>query len=110
MKQVALVTHDVVNEEFVRTRVEERGTALTALSLRDPPPGGQFDRILIDWDSLDSERREELLAQLLGHRERDKVGLSSYGLNEDDAALLRKKGLAVFERLEPDAVAWLLDG
>jgi hypothetical protein len=110
MKQFALVTHDPVNESFIRTRVEERGTALTALSLRDPPPDGQFDRILLDWDSLDPERREELLAWLLGRRERGKIGLSSYNLNEDDAALLHHKGLAVFERLEPDAVAWLLDG
>jgi hypothetical protein len=110
MKQFALVTHDPVNEWFVRTRVEGRGAALTALSLRDPPPDGQFDRTLIDWDSLDPDRREELLAQLLGCPERGKIGLSSYNLNADDAALLRNKGLAVFERLDPDAVVWLLDG
>jgi hypothetical protein len=110
MKQFALVTHDPVNEWFIRGRVEERGQALTVLSLRDPPPDGQFDRILIDWDSLDSPRRENLLAGVLGRGRRGKVGLSSYNLNEEDAVVLRKKGLAVFGRLDPDALSWLLGG
>jgi hypothetical protein len=110
MKKLAFVTHDPVNESFVRLRVEDRGAIFSPLTLRDPVPAGQFDRILIDWDSLDPKGREALLAGLLTCPEPGKVGLSSYNLNDDDAAVLRGKGVAVFERVEPDAIAWLHDG
>jgi hypothetical protein len=109
MKKLAYVTHDPVNESCVAGRLEGRDTNFSPLTLRDAVAGGDFDRILFDWDSLDPEGREALLARLLAGAERGTVGLHSYSLVEDDAADLRGKGVAVFERLDPDAIAWLRD-
>jgi hypothetical protein len=109
MKKLAYVTHDSVNESFAAGRLEGRDTTFSPLTLRDPVAGGDFDRILLDWDFLDPEGRETLLARLLAGAEPGTVGLHSYGLGEEDAAALRGKGVAVFERLDPDAVAWLRD-
>ena len=109
MKKLAYVTHDPVNEFFVGLRPEVRDTALSTLTLRDPLSCGQFDRVLIDWDSLDPEGREVLLGRFLTAPEPGKVGLHSYNL-DGEAAVLCGKGVAVFERLEPDAFAWLRDG
>jgi hypothetical protein len=109
MKKLAYVTHDCVNESFVAGRLEQRDTTFSPLTLRDAVAGGEFDRILLDWDFLDPEGREALLARLLAGAERGTLGLHSYGLVEEDAADLRGKGVAVFERLDPDALAWLRD-
>src|SRR6516164_220749 len=109
MKKLAYVTHDPVNESFVAGRLEGRDTVFSALTLRDPLAGREFDRVLLDWDSLDPEGREALLARLLAEAKPGTFGLHSYSLVEDDAATLRGKGVAVFERLDPDALAWLRD-
>jgi hypothetical protein len=106
---LAYVTHDPVNEAFVGLRLEDRHTTLSPLTLRDPVPGWEFDRILIDWDSLDPEGREALLAEFLADPEPGKIGLHSYNL-DGEAAVLRGKGVAVFGRLEPDALGWLREG
>jgi hypothetical protein len=80
------------------------------LTLRDPLPNGQFERVLIDWDSLDERDREGLLAGLLAEPQAGRLGLTSYGLNEDDAEALHGKGVNVFARLDPDALGWLIEG
>lgn len=101
------LTQDPVNEHYVRDRVEERGGVLYPLSLRDAPPDGECQLLLIDWDSLDVGGREEYLAGLLAHPGERRVGLHSYYL--PDAEIVRRKGVAVFTRLEPDATTWLVD-
>ena len=75
--------------------------------MRDPLPDCECQHLLIDWDSLDPGDREEYLAGLLAHSGGRRVGLHSYYLA--DAETLRRKGVAVFARLEPDATAWLAD-
>jgi hypothetical protein len=90
--------------------MQSQGREVHPLSLRDPPLDGEVESVLIDWDSLDPDGREAYLAYLLAHPGDRRIGLHSYSLNEDDAGTLRRKGVAVFERLEPDALAWLLDG
>jgi hypothetical protein len=75
------------------------------LSSRDPLPDGACQRLLIDWDSLDPNGRDEYLAGLLAHPGNRRVGLHSYHL--PDTETLRRKGVAVFARLEPDATNWL---
>ena len=97
------------NESCAAGRLEGPDTTFSPLTLRDAVAGGEFDRILLDWDFLDPEGREALLAWLLAEAEPGTVGLHSYSFSEDDAADLRSKGVAVFERLDPDAVAWLRD-
>jgi hypothetical protein len=101
------LSHDPVNEHWVRSWVEERGGMFYPLSLRDRLPDGDCRLLLIDWDSLDSIGREEYLAGLLSHPGRRRIGLHSYYLA--DAETLRRKGVKVFERLEPEATAWLVD-
>jgi hypothetical protein len=110
VKNVAYITHDDVNEAFVASRAEAAGVTMEPLTLRDPLPDGQFERVLIDWDSLDDRGREGLLAGLLAEPWAGRLGLTSYGLNEDDAEVLRGKGVNVFGRLEPDALGWLIEG
>jgi hypothetical protein len=78
---------------------------LCPLSLRDAPPNGECRLLLIDWDSLDPDGRDEYLAGLLAHLGGRNVGLHSYYLA--DAETLRRKGVAVFARLESDATTWL---
>jgi hypothetical protein len=95
------LSHDEVNEHCVRHWVEERGGALCPLSLRDPLPDGACQLLLIDWDSLDPNGRDDYLAGLLAHRGGRQIGLHSYHLA--DAQTLRRKGVAVFARLEPAA-------
>jgi hypothetical protein len=100
------LTHDEVNEHWARRWVEERGGTFCPLSLRDPLPDGECQLLLIDWDSLDPDGREEYLAGLLAHLGGRRIGLHSYHL--PDAETVRRKGVAVFARLEPDATTWLV--
>jgi hypothetical protein len=106
-KSLFYLSHDPVNEHYLRRWVEERGGTLRPLSLRDDPPDGECQLLLIDWDSLDADGRDEYLAGLLAHPGDRSVGLHSYYL--PDAETMRRKGVVVFARLEPDAMAWLAD-
>ena len=99
------LSHDPVNEHYLRRWVEERGGTFCPLSLFDSSPEGECQLLLIDWDSLDAVGREEYLAGLLAHPGGRRIGLHSYYLA--DAETLRRKGVAVFKRLEPDATTWL---
>jgi hypothetical protein len=104
-KSLFYLSHDPVNEHYIRRWVEERGETFCPLSLRDAPPDGECHLLLIDWDSLDVDGRDEYLAGLLAHPGDRRVGLHSYYL--PDAETIRRKGMAVFARLEPDATTWL---
>jgi hypothetical protein len=104
-RSIFYLSHDLVNEHWIRSWVEERGGIFCPLSLRDPLPDGECQLLLIDWDSLDADGREEYLAGLLAHPAGRRLGLHSYHF--PDAETLRRKGVAVFERLEPDAMNWL---
>jgi hypothetical protein len=95
------LSHDPVNEHYVRNWVEERGGTFSPLSLLDPLPNGDCQLLLIDWDSLDSDSREEYLAGLLAQPGGRRIGLHSYHLA--DAETVGRKGVAVFARLEPKA-------
>jgi hypothetical protein len=101
------LNHDPVNEHCLRRWVEERGGTLCPLSLRDPLPDGDSRLLLIDWDSLDLDGREEYLAGLLAQPDGRRVGLHSSYL--PDAETMRRKGVAVFARLDPDATTCLAD-
>jgi hypothetical protein len=106
-RSIFFLSHDPVNEHCVRNWVEERDGTFYPLSLRDPPPDGDCQLLLVDWDSLDVDGREEYLAGLLVHPRNRRVGLHSYYL--PDAEMLRRKGVAVFTRLEPEATTWLAE-
>jgi hypothetical protein len=99
------LSHDPVNQHYIRRCVEDRGGMLFPLFLRDAPPDGECRLLLIDWDSLDPDSRDEYLAGLLAHPGNRRVGLHSYYV--PDAETIRRKGVAVLTRLEPDAMTWL---
>ena len=104
-RSIFYLSHDPVNEYWTRNWVEEHGGSFFPLSLLDPLPDGECQLLLIDWDSLDPDGREEYLADLLSQPDGRRVGLHSYDF--PDAVTLGRKGVAVFERLEPDAMNWL---
>ena len=104
-KSLFYLSHDPVNEHYLRCWVEERGGTLYPLSLRDAPPDGECELLLIDWDSLDADVRDEYLAGLMVHASDRRIGLHSYYF--PDAEMMRRKGVAVFTRLDPDATTWL---
>lgn len=104
-KPLFYLTHDLVNEYYIRRWVEERGGTLCPLSLRDAIPDGECELLLIDWDSLDTDGRDEYLAMLLAHPGGRRIGLHSYHL--PDAETMRRKGVEVFPRLVPNATSWL---
>ena len=108
MEQVICVTHDEVNQFWLQQQADERGVSLVLLTLRDLVPDEAHAAILLDWDSLDQDRRETLLGRLLSRPGSARIALHSYSLNEQDAEDLRRKGVAVLERLDPEAVHWLL--
>jgi hypothetical protein len=108
MEQVIYVAHDEVNQFWLQQQADQRGVPLVLLTLRDLVPEGEHGGVLLDWDSLDQERREALLGHLLSHPGSARIGLHSYSLSEQDAEDLRRKGVAVLERLDPEAVHWLL--
>jgi hypothetical protein len=97
-----------VTQFWLQQRADERGVPLVLLTLRDLVPDGEHGAVLLDWDSLDQERREELLSRLLSRPGSARIGLHSYSLNEQDAENLRRKGVTVLERFDPEAVHWLL--
>jgi hypothetical protein len=101
------LTHDQVNEHCARRWIEERGGTFFPLSLRDTLPDCEWQLLLIDWDSLDPHDREEYLAGLVPPSGGRRVGLHSYHF--PDVETMRRKGVAVFERLEPDATIWLAE-
>jgi predicted dehydrogenase len=104
------LSHDEVNDDRARRGVEARGQTVGSLEVRDGVPAEEEGTLLIDWDSLESEAREAVLGEVLARPLRRRVGMHSRGLAEEDVVTLRRKGVAVFERLEPDAIEWLLDG
>jgi hypothetical protein len=101
------LTLDPVNEDWTRHWVEVRDGTFFPLSLRDPLPDGERPLLLIDWDSLDRDGREEYLARLLSHPGDRRIGLHSYHL--PDAETVRRKGVVVFARLQPDATTWMAE-
>jgi hypothetical protein len=47
-KSLFYLSHDPVNEHYIRRWVEERGGTLCPLSLHDAPPDGECQLLLID--------------------------------------------------------------
>src|SRR5262245_49347500 len=86
VEQAIYITHDQVNQFWLQQQADEHGVPLVLLTLRDLVPDGEHAAVLLDWDSLDHERREALLGRLLSRRGNARIGLHSYSLHEQDAA------------------------
>jgi hypothetical protein len=99
--RVAYITTDEVNQDLAARMAEACGATLDSLSPRDPPPDGQYQAVLFDLDFLPRDSGQVLLAQLLAHVPPRPVAVHSYRLGTQQAAALRRRGCAVYARLEP---------
>jgi hypothetical protein len=97
---IAYLTVDEVNEDLALRLAEECGVTVYPLTAADPPPNGQFAAVLYDLDSLPSERREAVLAELRSGAPGCPVGVHSYDIDDGEAERLGHKGIAVGRRLE----------
>ena len=104
------VTGDVVHHDSAELAAEAQGTDLEIMSVHDPILQDASPAVLLDWDYSDGEKREAVLGQLLTRLPRGRVGIHSYNIHEFDEEVLRRKGVRIFHRLEPDAIQWLLNG
>jgi hypothetical protein len=98
--RIAYLTVDEVNEDLALRLAEEYGMTVCPQSLRDPPPDGQFDAVLLDWDYWPAEQRWEVLAGLLAGCEPVVVAVHGYQLDEKREEILRQNGVTVFRRLD----------
>ncbi len=99
--RVAYVTTDEVNQELATRMAEDCGATLDSLSPRDPPPDGQYEAVLYDLDFLPHDSGRAILAQLLAGPASRPVAVHSYQLATRQVTALRRRGCAVYPRLEP---------
>jgi hypothetical protein len=99
--RIAYLTTDEVNKELALRLAAERQVTLCCLEPRDPPPDGEFDAVLCDWDHWPADQRpkglDDVPARPVGHA----LALHGYGLEQDQARALRRRGVLLFKRLEP---------
>jgi hypothetical protein len=99
---IAYLTTDEVNLDLADRLATECGATLYPLSFQDGPPSGAFEAVLYDWDYLSPPWRQQLLAELLSRPAPCPVALHGYTLEEEHGEALRRHGVAVFRRLEPE--------
>jgi hypothetical protein len=97
--RIAYLTTDEVNKNLALRLAAQWDMSLHPLEPRDPPPDGDFDAVLYDWDHWPANQRPSALD---GAQERAArpVALHSYSLERDQARALRRSGVLVFDRLE----------
>jgi hypothetical protein len=79
------------------------------LFIREPAPQAPFAAVLYDLDSLPPDDRRRVVEGLLAGRSPSPAAVHSYGLEEGEAEALRARGVAVFGRLDGQAVAGLVE-
>jgi hypothetical protein len=97
--RIAYLTTDEVNEDLALRLADKCDATLYSVGLRGAPPDGEVDVVLFDWDHLPEDHREKVLARLLKGRRSSALALHSYNLEEAQVQALRKRGVAVFHRL-----------
>jgi hypothetical protein len=95
--RIAYLTTDAVNEDRALEMAQRHGITLCPLAPGDGPPDGSFDAVLCDWDYWPA--REEVLEELLAGPAARPVALHSYNVGPDQAAALRRRGVAVHRHL-----------
>lgn len=108
MKRLAYQTTDGLNEATADLLTGQCGGQMVPLLFRDPSPDGQFDAVLYDLDYLPSERRDEVLAQLLAGPLHCPTGVHSFNLEDEQADALRRNGVVIARRLDLHLIRRLL--
>jgi hypothetical protein len=96
--RIAYLTTDEVNKGLALRLAAQWEVAVCPLELRDPPPNGEFDAVLYDWDHWPKDRPPETGASAGSVRR--PVAVHGYGLAKEQARTLRREGVVVFDRLE----------
>jgi hypothetical protein len=102
--RIAYLTTDEVNQDLALRLAADGGLTLCPRDPRDPPPDGEFDAVLYDWDSWPADQKKRVLTGLLAGPVLRPVALHSYGLEESQAEALRRNGVLIFDRLEPETL------
>jgi hypothetical protein len=106
--QIADWTTDEVNADLAARIGAAVGADLDLRTPRDAAANGRCDAVVYDWDYLPSKQRRGLLAELLACPPRCPVALHSYALEETLTAVLRERGVADFNHLQPELFLLLL--
>jgi hypothetical protein len=97
---IAYVTLDEVNLAVAGELAEECGAALFAIYPAEAAQNGSFDAVIYDLDHIPAEEREQIVAELLTCGPGTPLAVHSYNLDEKVSESLRKRGVAVFRRLD----------
>jgi hypothetical protein len=92
---------DEVNQDWAEKLAIESGVELDSISPRDLSPENS-DCLLVDLDSLPAGYGKTVLADLLAGKREGPAAVHSYHLRRRDARLLRRRGVIVSRRLEPE--------
>jgi hypothetical protein len=90
--RIAYLTTDEVNKDLALRLAAQWDVTVCPLEPRDPPPDGQFDAVLYDWDHWPADRRPRTLTPASARPMRQPVALHSYGLEQEQARALRRGG------------------
>jgi hypothetical protein len=99
--RIAYLTTDEVNLRLAQAIAGDYGLTVCPLDPRDPPPDGEFDAVLYDWDYWPAPRHCEVLTELRAGRLPDAMAVHGYNLGADQAEALRRHTVGVYRRLQP---------
>jgi hypothetical protein len=92
---------DEVNQDWAERLATQSGVELDPVSPRDLSQENS-DCLLVDLDSLPPDYGKTVLADLLARKQEGPAAVHSYRLRGRDARLLRRRGVIVSRRLEPE--------
>jgi hypothetical protein len=99
--RIAYLTTDEVNLHQAEGMAAACGLTLCPLAPRDPPPDGELDAVLYDWDYWPAHERREVLAHLLAGPRPHALALHGYNLEDSQVEALRCHTVGVYRRLQP---------
>jgi hypothetical protein len=105
--RIAYLTTDEVNRYLAEGMAAACGLTLCPLAPKDPPPEGEFDAVLYDWDHWPARQRREVMAELRAGCPPHVVALHGYNLEDTQAEALRRRTVGVYRRLQPRVFRFL---
>jgi hypothetical protein len=98
--RIAYVNTDEVNQAVAAQMAVKLGAVVCDLHPKDPPPDGMYDAALYNLDDVPKHQRDDVLEEILRGPATCPKAVHGYDLSEDQAALLRLRGVAVAQRLQ----------
>jgi hypothetical protein len=105
--RIAYISTDEVNQALAGRMAAASGAVLDVLLPQDGAADGRCDAVLHDLDHVPRSRRQEVLAHLLSGSSPCPQGVHSYDVSEEQAADLRRHGVAVSRRLGLELISTL---